>query len=438
MRRLIALVARVFFRRIVVTGAEHVPRTGPILLLVNHPNSLVDPLLLFALAPRRVVFLAKEPLFHLPVVGWFTRALGSIPVYRRMDGADTTQNRRTFEKVWQELARGGAIGLFPEGTSHSDPRMRPFKTGAARMALGAASLNPGPPVRIVPGGLYYTSKVTFRSSAALCFGEAITVASEPLGPDGEPRADRVRALTAQLEDALARVTLQADQEDALRLVARAERIFSSVEGDGTRDRDLSQQVALRQRFLRGYTELRARMPRRIAAIEHLVTQYDAEITAAGLAPENMLDSHLTVATVARTTAVAVAKLIVLAPLGLAGVVIHAPAYWITVPLLTRAARVERDVLATAKIMAAAAVFPITWFVIAWFVWRAWGPVAAALAFAACPMAGYAALLFLEQLDRLVGSARGLSLRLLRPRAFRRLEAQRRKIREAILLLDGEI
>ncbi len=93
MRKLIALIVRVFFRRVVVTGAENVPRTGPVMLLLNHPNSLVDPMCILGLAPRRVVFLAKEPLFHLPIIGTLTRAMGSIPVYRRMDGADTSQNR---------------------------------------------------------------------------------------------------------------------------------------------------------------------------------------------------------------------------------------------------------------------------------------------------------------------------------------------------------
>ena len=438
MRRLIALIVRVFFRRVVVTGAEHVPRTGPVMLLLNHPNSLVDPLCILGLAPRRVVFLAKEPLFHLPVIGTLTRAMGSIPVYRRMDGADTSQNRKTFEKVWQELARGGAIALFPEGTSHSDPKMRPFKTGSARMALGAASMNPGPPVVIVPGGLYYTAKVTFRSSAVLCFGEPITVTSEPLGPDGEPTPESVHALTTRLQEALARVTLQADQEEALRMVTRAERIFSSVEGPGTQDRDLNKQFALRQRFLRGYMELRERMPERVAAVEQMLTRYDAELAAAGMAPENMLESRLTVGMAAKNTAIAVATLLVLAPLGVIGIVIHFPAYKITGPLITRAANVERDVVATAKILVAAAMFPIVWFVIAWLVWRQWGAGFAALAFLTCPICGYAALLFMEQLDRLVGSARGLSLRLLRPRAFRRLEAQRRKIREAILALDIEL
>ena len=76
MRAIIALIVRVFFRRAVVVGADHVPLAGPVILLLNHPNSLVDPLLLLALVPRRVVLLAKEPLFRLPIIGALTSAMG--------------------------------------------------------------------------------------------------------------------------------------------------------------------------------------------------------------------------------------------------------------------------------------------------------------------------------------------------------------------------
>ena len=434
-RHLLRLVVRIFFRRVVITGAEHVPATGPVMLLLNHPNSLVDPLLLLALAPRRVVFLAKEPLFRIPIIGTVTRALGSIPVYRRMDGADTTQNRKTFERVWETLGRGGAIALFPEGTSHSDPRMRPFKTGTARMALGAASTNPEARVRLVPGGLYYTSKVRFRSSALLCFGEPITIASEPLGADGEPLPESVHALTARLEQALSRVTIQADEEEALKLVTRAERIFSSVNGPGTQDRDLKQQFELRQRFLRGYAQLRIQIPERIAKVEGMLARYDAELAAAGMVPENLLESRLTVGMVVKNASIAVITLLLLAPFAIAGVAINIVPYQFLVPLVTRVVKVERDVRATTKIVASIAAFPLVWTLLAFFAWKRWGIGFAIGAWIAMPCAGYAALRFLEGLDRLIGSARGLSLRLFRPRAFKRLEVQRRKIRDELLAMD---
>src|SRR5882672_10591351 len=164
------LALRVYYRRIEVAGLEHVPRKSPVIFVLNHPNALVDPAFLLCLAPRRVSFLAKSPLFRMPILGYFVRALDCLPVYRQQDeGEDVSRNREMFVAARELLARGGTIGICPEGVSHDEPRLRPIKTGAARIALGAvstveatsAALDQRAPVRcvdlkIVPAGLYYT------------------------------------------------------------------------------------------------------------------------------------------------------------------------------------------------------------------------------------------------------------------------------------------
>ena len=103
------------------------------------------------------------------------------------------------------------------GTSHSDPALRPLKTGAARIALGAGTSQP---VTIVPVGLFYSMKGTFRSEALVFFGEPFTVDPVPPGPDGEPPADRVDRVTDEIATALSAVVLQADEHAALDLVRR--------------------------------------------------------------------------------------------------------------------------------------------------------------------------------------------------------------------------
>src|SRR5258705_13462693 len=107
----------------------------------------------------------------MPVIGFFCRAFDAIPVHRRQDaGSDPSQNRETFDTARAVLARGGAIAIFPEGQSHSDPKLRPLKTGAARIAFGAAAgLAESSPIRIVPAGLFYPAKRPFRSAAPLYF-----------------------------------------------------------------------------------------------------------------------------------------------------------------------------------------------------------------------------------------------------------------------------
>ncbi len=430
LRRLLRAIGHLFFRRIAVVGSEHVPATGPLLLVLNHPNALVDPVLLLALCPRPVVFLAKAPLFRMPLVGTVVRALGSIPVHRRQDHADMTRNRETFARVWSELSRGGAVALFPEGTSHDDPALRPFKTGAARLALGATAMaKPGTAVVIVPAGLYYTAKRRFRSSVLLSFGRPIAVPAIRPGADGEPPAEPVRRLTTDLERAMADITLQADHHDALRLVTRAERIFSSASGERP---GLVDQFALRRRFLAGYAQLRRREPDTVEAVEHRLARYEAELVEAGLAPENVTDGPIRLRRVIRYTSRTVGLVVLLSPLALVGLIMHFPAYRLTDLIAARFGARDPDVEATVKIVAGLVLYSGTWLLAGVLAWHWWGIGFGAAALAAGPVAGAAALRVLERLDRFVGAVRALALAAFRPSAYRRLLADRAQIRDDIL------
>ena len=159
------VLARVFYRSVEVHGAERIPLQGPLLFVANHANSLVDPLLLIALLPRRVRFLAKSTLWNNPAVMPLLRLSGAIPVYRQQDGSDMSRNRDTFVRCHDELADGGSIALFPEGISHHEAELQPLKTGAARIALGAERDRGPLGIRIVPVGLTFEEKGRFRSRA---------------------------------------------------------------------------------------------------------------------------------------------------------------------------------------------------------------------------------------------------------------------------------
>ena len=219
---------RIYFRRVEVVGLDHVPLDTPVIFVLNHPNALVDPAVLLCRAPRQVSFLAKAPLFRMPVLGYFVREMDSLPIYRRQDeGEDVSKNQETFVAARKLLARGGTIGICPEGVSHDEPRLRPIKTGAARIALGAVSTGEVVDLSIVPAGLYYTSKTKFRSSALLYFGKPIEVTPVELEADGNPPRPAVRELSSKVESALRSVILDAEHEEALHTITRAERIFSS-------------------------------------------------------------------------------------------------------------------------------------------------------------------------------------------------------------------
>jgi glycerol-3-phosphate O-acyltransferase/dihydroxyacetone phosphate acyltransferase len=433
-------VLRIFFRRIEVTGAERVPPQGPVLFVLNHPNGLIDPAFLLCLAPRRVSLLAKAPLFRMPVVGWFCRMMEAIPVQRRQDaGADLSQNRETFEAARRVLVTGGAIAIFPEGGSHDEPRLKPLKTGAARIALGAAAALGGTtPIVIVPAGLYYRAKQTFRSAALLYFGEPFAARPVPLAPGAEPPAGPVRELTARIEQALSDVTLQAERVEALALIARAQRLFSAADDAPEAPASLAAELELQRRFALGYRMMRERWPDRFTAIIARVDRYETTLGAAGVEPRHLTPKSYTVARVLRYVAQSVIVFALLLPVALAGAVVHYPAYRAVGYVATGVAKRDAATVASGKVLAAMLLFPVTWGLAAGaaFAWQGWR--AAAVALALLPFAGYGALVFFERLDRLIGRARAASLFLFQRWAFLRLVVERRAIREEIVGLAREL
>jgi len=439
-RALFSLILRVFFRRIEVSGVAGVPARGPVIFVLNHPSGLIDPAFLLCLAPRRVSFLAKAPLFRTPVIGFFCRALEAIPVHRRQDaGSDPTQNRETFDTARAVLARGGAIAIFPEGASHSDPKLRPLKTGAARIAFGAAAaLTQSASITIVPAGLYYRAKRPFRSAALLHFGEPFTVESVALAPGEEPPATPVRDLTARIEQALAAVILQAEQAEALALVERAQRIVSAQDETPATPPSLAAELGLRRRLLAGYELVRAQWSERCAALAARIDRYEAALRAAGLDPRQLAPARFTPGRVARYVGKAALVLSLLLPAALVGVVVHYPAYRVVGFVATGMAKGADDALASIKVLAAMLLFPLTWSGVAAAAWLKRGPEAGVLALAVAPLTAYAALVFFERLDRIIGGARALGLFVFRRWAFLRLLAERKGIRDEILTLGREI
>ncbi|MDQ2975709.1 MAG: lysophospholipid acyltransferase family protein [Acidobacteriota bacterium] len=433
---LLKFAMRVYFRRVEVIGLEQVPRKTPVIFVLNHPNALVDPAFLLCLAPRRVSFLAKSPLFRMPVLGFFVRALDCLPVYRRQDdGEDISRNIDTFVAARKLLARGGTIGICPEGVSHDEPGLRPIKTGAARIAIAAVSTGEVAELKIVPAGLYYTSKTKFRSAVLLYFGKPIAVAPVEMENDGHPPRGAVRELSNRIECALREVILDAEHEEALQTISRAERIFSS-EPDNEGEESLAEELQLQQRFIKAYTILRERAPERLRKLEVRMSRFEEELTQAGVDPEDLSPPSSTL-DVFRHLVTRILLFIVLIVPATAGFLVHYPAYRLGGYLATRFSRDEDDVISTVKIISAMLLFPLTWLVAAAAAYKLQGwelSLAAAIVF---PLAGYLAIRFFEGFDSFLGGLRALVFFLMRRRFFVRLLAERKAIRNEILALGEE-
>ncbi|HEX7829085.1 MAG TPA: lysophospholipid acyltransferase family protein [Thermoanaerobaculia bacterium] len=413
------LCLRIFFRRIELVGLERVPEDGPIVFAVNHPNGLVDPLFLLCFAPRPVSFLAKAPLFGMFFIGWIVKAFDAIPVYRKQDNTGGS-NQETFTKARALLRSGGSIAIFPEGTTHDDSTLRELKTGAARIALGAQLDD----MIVIPIGIYYTAKATFRSSALVVFGDALRVPRVNIDEHGEPPIDAVETLTNAIDAGLDAVTLQADSRNALDLIARAEDIFTADE-----DQPLAEELDLRRRFVDGYHYLATHDPQRLEKLRAAITQFESELRRANFEIDELKP---------RVYPMRLFRVLVLLPVALIGAIVNYPTYRLIGLLAKRFSNGEVVLVSTVKFVAALAFYPLTYIALGSIAGWQWGWMIGLATLVVLPFIGYAALRVFEDLDDLVGDLRALTHRLLRRRGYIRLLEQRQVIKKELIGVAREL
>ena len=196
---------RLYYPKIEISGRDHIPHTGPVLLVANHANSLIDPVIVGLTAHRPVRFFAKAPLFDTPVLGRLMRALGMLPAFRAQDdGAQVRRNLESLNVGARALAAGDAVGIFPEGRSHDSLTLEQIRSGAARMAVAAVEQG-ARELKLVPIGINYQRKQLFRSAIWVRVGRPITVARFVAQHGDERKA--TRALTGEIGARLKRVVL---------------------------------------------------------------------------------------------------------------------------------------------------------------------------------------------------------------------------------------
>jgi 1-acyl-sn-glycerol-3-phosphate acyltransferase len=419
-----------FFSRVSLGG--QVPERGPILLVANHPNGLIDPMLVGRIAPRQVCFLAKAPLFRMPVVGWILKAAGALPVFRTSDSpGEQDKNEQTFAACFEALERGAAICIFPEGMSHSGPALQRMKTGAARIALGAeARRGFALDVRVVPVGLTFRDKHLFRGKVATQVGPPIEVAELRDLWAKEPRR-AIEALTARIGQELARITLNVESWEDLPALEAAEKIDAA-------ERGLSLGLAERQARLRAFAEglrtLRRHAPEKVEALRGHITAFVERLRALGADPRD-LDTRYTPAVVGRFVLWNLLRLASF-PLAALGVLLFIVPYQFP-RLVTRRSRPELDITASVKLGVALVAFPVWYALVLLAAGLSLGAWAALGLAVLMPIAGWSAIHFQESLEEALEDL-AVFLRLgLRRSRKRHLRARRAELARQIDALIRE-
>ncbi len=372
-----------YYRRHSLGG--RVPTEGPLILVANHSNGLVDPVVVARSVGRNPVLLAKEPIFSIPVIGWMARAAGAIPVYRAVDGADTSRNQDMFREVHAALGRGEAVCLFPEGLSHNRPGLQPLKTGAARMALGAeAERNFRLGVRVVPIGMTYRDKTRFRSALAVEIGQAVAAAPYRSLWERDPRA-AARELTAEIESAMRQVTLNLRAWEDLPLLQLAGRIW------GGKRVHTVQRLRV---FAAAAERVDSRFPERLHELRSQLLRFSRRLDRLGLDAHH-LDARYPPGRILYFVLRNLAALLIGLPVALAAGLLYAPAS-LAVRAIRRQVHPSADIVATVNILAGLVCFPLWHLVLLWLAWEVLSPLGCLLAAALFPFAAFYAHGFLAR------------------------------------------
>lgn len=336
-------VMKLYFRDIERVGAPPAATTRGRVFVSNHTNALVDPVLVMTDAPCEISPVAKSTLWKIPVFNWILDKAGAVPIFRKKDDPErgASANDAVFDRIAAHLSGGGNILIFPEGTSHSEPKLAPLRSGAARM-MAAAAKRGGVPPTFQAVALEFDDKRDFRSRCLVLWGPVRDFDDMP--GEGE---DKIRAATLQMQADLEDLLVEGETHEDRRRIARVAELLATDAGDTSLAgwSDVGRQVELASRTLR---TVDAKLVTRVA---ESVDAYYGELERLGLddlqvaggpgrpAPEPL-------SPLARAA---------LAPLAASGFALYALPYFVPRWIARKA---DPDATSTVKLGAALVVYPL--------------------------------------------------------------------------------
>lgn len=331
-------IVRLYFREVERVGDPPAPHTRGRVIVSNHQNALIDPLVVLTDTPCDVSPIAKSTLWAIPGLKQLLEVVKAVPIIRRQDTPDkpASTNDDAFEAIGAHLRDGGNLLIFPEGTSHSGPHLAPLRSGAARMLAKAAA----PGLTFQAAALEFDEADKFRSRVLLLWGPVRSFDDVP--GEGE---ERIRAATALMQTDLQDLLIEGATAEDRRLVARVAQLLAHDAGETT----LEAWSSVGRRVEAAHANL-ARMDRTVIdEVRRHVDAYHAELDRLGLR-DDQIAAGTEEERPGRTL-----RLALLAPLAIPGFVLYAIPYF--VPRMIARSK-DLDAVSTYKLAAGLVIYPV--------------------------------------------------------------------------------
>ncbi|MFD2036128.1 1-acyl-sn-glycerol-3-phosphate acyltransferase [Belliella marina] len=201
LRIIVKIALNLFFKKIIVEGKQNIPKNKAILIVSNHQNALIDPLLIATHSGLKPYFLTRASIFGKSFIAKLLDYIQMIPIYRVRDGVrNMEKNQETFDKSINVLLDKGSMLIFGEGSHSTLRNLRPMKKGFSRIAFQALERNPELDLVILPAAINYSNHNHSGSMVRVSYGNAIDPKSYMPNHDA-----LIKATAAELEPMIVQI-----------------------------------------------------------------------------------------------------------------------------------------------------------------------------------------------------------------------------------------
>jgi 1-acyl-sn-glycerol-3-phosphate acyltransferase len=264
---IIGIGIRFYYKEIKVKNKQFLEHNGPMIIIANHPNSMMDGWIIAQACSQPIHFLAKGTFFNSPLKRKFLNSLNMIPINRKVDQlTNGVNNEDSFDACYKVLEAGKTLVIFPEGNSILERQLRELRTGTARIALEAENRNGDKlNLKIVPLGLFYSKAEKFRSSVMVNIEQGL-FAADYLNDYKVNHSIAAKKLTEKFRIHLERVLLTTESSEQEKLI---DAIFEIIR-DVKQTKNVEENTQLLQRIKDKLEEIQLIQPYLVEEIQNLV------------------------------------------------------------------------------------------------------------------------------------------------------------------------